>query len=110
MNIHRLNVSAVTHQFSTESTAPTWITTYLTDLRADRSAAEYRQRLGHLYEDRVAIPRYWYEAALSLYDTAVESIPGALVEIDPHRAVSIDVLESWSLHWQEARREDQAST
>lgn len=110
MNIYRLNVNAATRQFSAASTAPTWTTTYLTDLRAGESAAEYRQRLGHLYQDRVAIPRYWYEAALSLYDTAVESIPGALAEIDPHRAVSIDVLESWSLHWQAARREGQAPT
>jgi hypothetical protein len=97
MSIHRLNVNTATRRFLGLAAAPTWITTHLTDIRSGKSAAEYRQRLDHLYQERVAIPKYWHEAAVSLYNTPAESIPGALTDIDPYRAVSIDVLESWSL-------------
>jgi hypothetical protein len=84
-----------------DASAETWSMKYLTELRRGRTAGDFRRELRKLYEDHVTLPKFWHDTAWNLYETADESIPEILDDIDPLRAVSIDVLEYWSSQWQD---------
>lgn len=81
--------------------APRW-STYLQELR-EKSGAEFRETLEYVYRDTILVPKFWYEQVLALEGNTKEFLPRSLDAVDPYRAISINVLEFWSMLWAQER-------
>lgn len=76
-----------------------WLALFIRKRENSSSFSDFKKQLQYLLNARTSIPKYWMEIALTHYKTVVEALPKELDKVDPWRAVSIDILRSWSIKW-----------
>jgi len=84
-------------------TGPSWLSLFLIERERSKNIKEFKQKLQYLLHARTTIPKYWFDLALSSYDTAQENLPDELDSIDKWRAVSVSCLRSSSMSWMSKR-------
>jgi len=82
-----------------DTSATTWAKSHVVAEREGRSRDEYLQRLDYLLNARTTIPKFWHDAAAGCYDADPDKLPYALDDVDSYRAISISVLEAFSIWW-----------
>ena len=101
--VNFLSVSTIIRRLLNKD-MPSWTRThFLAEREKATSLKEFRQKMHWLLHARTTIPKFWFDLALKSFDVPESSLPAELDELDPWRTVSIDVLQAWSMRWQEDR-------